>query len=344
MSDHNKQENLETDLKMGLKEIEPEKKDISIEEVSGFPFKITAEGNFYYQAYLYAFATQAEVTHYVRTQALKEENDRLPVILDAWQNQQAEVNRIIQSEQFIPENVDCEPIGEKYRATIKAIESDQSFKKTFSHFQIEFCLIDIDKVIAPQRHINLDYVKQLQGRIPKEPSLDELINICISSSRKSYEVQHLEVNPNTHVFSSRNSDFRFLGAFVKDLRPEDLNFALAGGTPTGAIIVFVGNGCAPINVYEVNGRYILNNGFHRVFALRSLGITKIPVVVQRVRNPGLELPPQILGLPTQYLLMHPRPVLINDFFRPEFSILLKVKDRIKVITLGIGVNQHDVPV
>jgi hypothetical protein len=105
----------------------------------------------------------------------------------------------------------------------------------------------------------------------------------------------------------------------------------------------VGYGTAPVNVLYAGGRLILNNGFHRVFALRSIGITKIPVVVQHIRNPQLEFPPQVVGLPKEYLLTHPRPVLVGDFFKDDLAITLKVRDRIKTVTVNVVAGQHDVP-
>jgi hypothetical protein len=47
---------------------------------------------------------------------------------------------------------------------------------------------------------------------------------------------------------------------------------------------------------------VLNNGFHRVYALRAMAITDTPVVIQHVGNPQLEFPPQVAGLPKEYLL------------------------------------------
>ncbi len=156
-------------------------------------------------------------------------------------------------------------------------------------------------------------------------------------------IQHLEIGPNTHVFSSPNSDIRFLGAFVKQLTSEDFDYAVMGGLPAAAIIAFIGYGGAPINVLHAGNRLVLNNGFHRVYALRSMGITEIPVVVQHVRNVQLEFPSVVAGLPKEYLLNVSRPVLIKDFFEQDFAITLRARERIRMVTVGVALSQHDVP-
>ena len=114
------------------------------------------------------------------------------------------------------------------------------------------------------------------------------------------------------------------------------------GLPAAAIITFVGYGGSPVNVMRAHDRVVLNNGFHRVFALR-LGVTKLPVVVQEVRNVQLEFPPVVARLPREYLLQMPRPVMMKDFFEPDFGITLRVQDRLRVVTLGLNSSQYDVP-
>ena len=117
----------------------------------------------------------------------------------------------------------------------------------------------------------------------------------------------------------------------------------SGGLPAAAVIAFVGYGGAPVNVIKAGNRIVLNNGFHRVYALREMGIRQIPVVVQHAHNVQLEFPSVVAGLPREYLLGVPRPVLLKDFFEPEFAITLKVRDRIKMVTLSIALGQHEVP-
>ena len=65
-------------------------------------------------------------------------------------------------------------------------------------------------------------------------------------------------------------------------------------------------------------------------------------MIQCVGNPQLEFPPQVAGLPKEYLLGSPRPVVMEDFFENGSAITLKVRDRLKMVTLGIALNQHDV--
>ena len=304
---------------------------------------ITVGTHSFNQRYLYAFATQGEISNHIRTQTLEEEVARMPEILFQWRAQQPRVQQLIQNETGLADQSWLGDLPPELAPKLNAIAGDALLKKTFSHLPISFALVEIDKLVAPQRSVNLDYVGRLQTAYGERTSLSDLVDICVSPVRDMPPIQHLEVANSTHVFSSPNLDIRFLGAFLKKLTPEDLQFAAIGGIPAAAIIAFVGYGGAPINVLRSQNRLVLNNGFHRVYALRSLGVTKVPVVVLHVSNVQLEFPPVVAGLPREYLLGATRPVLMKDFFEDGFCINLKAKDRVKVVTLQTSPSQFDVP-
>src|SRR6266542_2006000 len=299
--------------------------------------------HFLQQRYLYAFATQSEVTHYIRTQAIPDERARLNEFLRKWAELQPRVQDLIDSEAGIADTVSVSELLRGHEAQVERYTEDELFKRTFSGLPIVIGMVEIDKLVAAQRTVNLEYVHRLKSSFPKSLGISELLEICVAPTRPMDPIQHLELGPNTHVFSSPNADIRYLGSFVKNITKEDLEAAVEGGIPAAAVISFVGYGGASINVIRAGNRVVLHNGFHRVFALREAGVTHIPVVIQLSNNPALDFPPQVAGLPKEYLLGMPRPVLMKDFFEPDFAITLRVRKRIKVITLSASVGQHDVP-
>ena len=299
--------------------------------------------HFFNQRYLYAFAPQAEVAQYIRTQALDQGVETQAQTMQQWERLQPRVAEMLARERGVAESIQITAIPPEHEQVVRQYASNALFRKTFSTLPAAFAMVEIDKLVAAQRTVNLDYVDRLVKSYPTNPQLSDLLNICVAPTRQVDPIQHLEIAPNVHVFSSPNSDIRFLGSFKKNLIPDDLDYAVMGGIPAAAIITFVGYGAAPINVLQAGPRVVLNNGFHRVYALRSIGVTHIPVVVQVVQNPALEFPPTVAGLPKEYLLGAPRPVLMKDFFEADFAITLRVKERIKMVTVGTNVGQHEVP-
>lgn len=191
--------------------------------------KIPVATHHFLQRYLLAFATQAEVQHHLRTQAVEEESQRLPDILLAWNELQPKVANLLQNETGLADSMQVNEIPEEYRKELEAIAAEPLFQKTFSNLPTGFALVEIDKLVAPQRTVNLDYVDRLTTKLPKTPTLRQLLDFCVSHKRQMDAIQHLEIAPNTHAFSSPNSDMRFLGAFVKTLTDEDLKYAMSGG-------------------------------------------------------------------------------------------------------------------
>lgn len=110
------------------------------------------------------------------------------------------------------------------------------------------------------------------------------------------------------------------------------------------IVLFVGLGASAMNALAAGKRIVLNNGFHRAYALRSLGITHIPLVVQKIANPQLEFPAVVANLPKEYLLGSQRPALMKDFFDPSLTRRLRVKARNKVVQVQWNASQFALPI
>jgi len=129
--------------------------------------KIPVATHYFRQRYLFAFATQAEVLHHLRTQALEEESDRLPEIIRAWSSLQPRVDDLVQRESGLADTIRAAPLPDEYRPRLEAFASDPLFRKTFSTLPISFGLVEIDKLVAPQRTVNLDYVDRLLASYPR---------------------------------------------------------------------------------------------------------------------------------------------------------------------------------
>jgi len=166
--------------------------------------------HFFQQEYLFAFATQAEIFHYVRTQCASEEVTRLPNIIAAWKVVQQRVGEVVAREAGFPDTMQVSGIASRHQAKLDSFAEDKLFQKTFSAVPVALGMVEIDKLVAPQRTVNLNYVDRLKAGYPEKPQMDDLLDICASPKRNMEPIQHLEVAPNTHVFSSPNSDIRFL--------------------------------------------------------------------------------------------------------------------------------------
>jgi hypothetical protein len=193
-------------------------------------------------------------------------------------------------------------------------------------------VVEIDKLVAPQRDVNLDHVSSLAHRL-SDKSPASLVEFCLAPRSETPDVKILQTAQNQITFSCPSPDLRFLGGYPKQIGEDDISVAHQGGHPVAAVSLLIGFSASPVNAWSVGRRLILANGFHRVFALRAAGVTHAPIVVRHVANAEIEFPDQYLASPRAYLLQHPRPVLVKDFFDSRLTQDLLLRPRKKTLKL-----------
>jgi hypothetical protein len=292
--------------------------------------------------YLFAFEPMVEIRRYLRVHVVRGDAARLPEIQRAWDDAQPRIKTLNVTEVNLADSILMEAVPPQYTARIDKVLDSDRLRKTLP-LKWDVRLVEIDKLVAAQRQVNLEHVDRLRQSFPKDLTLEALIDICLTPDPGVVPIQHLEPSLNVHTFTSPSGDFRMLGSFFHELSDEEAELSPAIGTPVAAVITFVGYGAATANVYWNGKRCVLNNGFHRIYALRQAGVTKVPVVVQHAMNVLMEFPANVSGLSREYLLNHPRPALMKDFFDDKFSTVLRVQNYLRMVSITTEVTQNDMP-
>jgi len=301
-----------------------------------------AEEKFFRYRYLMGAMQQIQLTMTVRLACVPEEVARVPEIVQAWRRASARMQELATEEAGVADQITVEETPSAIRGRLAEIETDPLFRASFSDVPTSFRVAEIDKLVAPQRDVNLDYVATLRERIPGT-AVKDLVEFCVGPRTEPPELKVLQTAQNQMTFSSRSLDLRFLGGFPKPIGEDDIRVAHFGGQPVEVVTLLIGFGAAPINGWMVGRRLVLANGFHRIVALRSRGITRVPVVVRHVTNAEIEFPEQYLGLSRTYLLQHQRPVLVKDFFDETLTLELKLKPRRKILKVAWGPEEGVAP-
>src|SRR3989344_7016556 len=131
-----------------------------------------------YQSYLYLYAamSQSNVASLVRSYCIQEEITNLSTTITSWQQARTTLEQISRREPGIADNAQTYDIGQNQK--LDNLRNNALFQNTFSNNPIEFKLVDIDTLVAVQRHVYLDYVNEIENKIPNNPSIDDLIDIC----------------------------------------------------------------------------------------------------------------------------------------------------------------------
>ena len=142
---------------------------------------------------------------------------------------------------------------------------------------------------------------------------------------------------------SPSNDLRFLGTMrlqasnIKDYAPP--------GNLVGVVGIAVGFGSNFLNAVCAENRIILNNGSHRAYALRDMGFTHVPCIVQHVASReqlDVVACTDIREAPDFYL-KHPRPSMLKDYFNPKLRKIMPVRRRLHQVTVQFEVDDFSVP-
>jgi hypothetical protein len=143
-----------------------------------------------------------------------------------------------------------------------------------------------------------------------------------------------------YVFESESTDFRFHECVP--LRQSQIT----GYEPVGAVAsvlgIVVGFGSNFLNAIRVGKRVMLCNGYHRACALRSLGVTHAPCIVQEVsRGEELDLAAKAsVARDPDFYFRSARPPLLKDYFDPRIRKALPIRRQTRVIEVSFEVRDH----
>jgi len=214
---------------------------------------------------------------------------------------------------------ELQPLSPEMTERVPQVLADPVFQRAFAIVRTRIAMAPLDELVVYQRSVNLDHVHVLEQRLGANPSPEELFRFCLPTERELPPYRVRPIKKDSFVFISDSTDLRFLEPVV--LAGDQIVDYQPFGPVAGVVGLVVGYGSNFLNVISAEGRLILNNGNHRAYALRHLGITHAPCLIQDVaRRDELEAVAggRLSRDPDAYL-KHPRPPYLSDFFDPTLS-------------------------
>jgi hypothetical protein len=128
------------------------------------------------------------------------------------------------------------------------------------------------------------------------------------------------------------------------LRAEQVSGFQTHGTVVGIAGVGVGFGCNYLNALAFERRLALHNGSHRAYALRELGITHVPCIIQKPATKA-----DLLGVAVGSLRRTPdlyfkeiRPPVLKDYFDPRLRQVLRLTPKDRQVVVKFTIETIDV--
>ena len=231
----------------------------------------------------------------------------------------------------------------KYEPLLTEFLKDPLVRHNFNTVPTEVAWVELDRLVVYQKHIDLTFVRQLKKKLGPAPSEEDIFRTCLSYEHQHPPVKWSKIGGDRFVFVSPSNDLRFLGTM--ELKSKHIKDYAPPGSLVGVIGIAVGFGSNFLNVVYADKRLVLNNGSHRAYALREMGFTHVPCIVQHVSSRDeLDLvgSSAVRRHPDRYL-KHPRPSMLKDYFNPQLHRVFPVHRRSKQVTAGFNVDETYIP-
>ena len=220
---------------------------------------------------------------------------------------------------------------------------DPLVRNGFNTVPTEVAFVELDRLVVYQHHIDLTYVRLLERELGSSPSEEQIFRTCLLHDHPQPPVKWSRARGNKFIFMSPSNDMRFLGAMK--LQAGNIRNYPPPGNLAGVVGLAVGFGSNFLNAIYSESRLILNNGSHRAYALREVGVTHVPCIIQHVSSrEKLEVVAAsvIADKPDNYL-KNPRPSMLRDYFNPKLRKIMPVHRQLRQIIVKFEVEDAYVP-
>ena len=291
--------------------------------------------------YLVGRPTLREFIRYVRSCAVSPPDKGK--LTDEWLAARERVRALEAEEAGIADNPPMRSLGPEYEGLLMELFKDPLVRHGFNTVPTDISLVELDRMVVFQKHIDLTFVRRLESKLGRAPSHEQIFRTCLSSGHAYPPVKWSRVHRDTYVFLSPSNDLRYLGALP--LQPKHITGYPPPGAMVGVVGLAVGFGTNFLNAVYIENRLILNNGSHRAYALRDMGVTHVPCIVQHASSRAeLELVgSRFVRRDPDYYLKHPRPPMVKDYFDPQLRKIVPVHRRLRQVTVKFEVDEAFVP-
>lgn len=291
--------------------------------------------------YLLGRPTLSQFLRYARSHAVHSPSKA--TLNEQWHAARAIIRELERDEAGIADAPPMTKLGPEYQPLLLEFFKDPLVRHGFNTVPTNVVLVELDRLVVYQKHVDLWFAQGLERQLGPAPSREQVFRTCLPHDHPKPPVRWSRQHGGSYVFVSPSNDLRFLGPMP--LEPRHIRDYPPPGNLVGVVGVAIGFGANFLNALYAENRLILNNGTHRAYVLRKLGVTHAPCVVQHVSTRD-EL--EVLGTPAvrrdpDAYLAHPRPSLLKDYFDPRLYTVIPVYRRLRQLTVRFEVDENFVP-
>ena len=265
------------------------------------------------------------------------------ILADEWRSANDHIQELEKKETGLADKPLISSLPSSLQSLGSKVTTDPIFKRSFNIVPATIGMVELDRLVVFQKQINLAYVHSLKDTLGMAPNEETVFKMCLPFDHPRPLVSQMRVAGNAYMFVSPSTDLRFLEPTL--LESTQIIGYQSQGLVSGIVGLVVGFGSNFLNAVYAEGRLILNNGSHRAYALREMGFTHVPCIIQHVSRReelGIIASDGLKQSPDLYL-KEPRPPLLKDYFDPKLRKLVTVPRKMRQVRISFGVESIDIP-
>jgi hypothetical protein len=261
-------------------------------------------------------------------------------VADAWRAAQPRWHELARTEAGAAEQPQVRRMPASMQAHLERLTADPGVRSTFDTVPVAFGMVAADSLVASQCTITQASVDGIAGGQPPRGALAWATRLCLPAEAPSAGARLVYCDDDEFVFEGDGHDMRYLGSQILDAATTRLT-RLHGHAQT-VIALAVGASTNLVNAVRWKDRIVLNNGHHRVHALRRLGFTHVPCLIQPCASFD-----EVRQAATSEVVDHaelyfdaPRPPLMRDFDDPQLTRAWRLPRLRRQVTVRIEVTSR----
>ena len=247
------------------------------------------------------------------------------ILADEWRAANDLYYDLERKEAGIADRAQCLPLPAALEPLAAELRADPYYRETFDTLPVEVAMVELDKLIVSQTHVASLFSEARAARLGPNPDPETLFRFCLPLERELPPVRIQRISSDRYLFSSPSTDLRAHEPVL--LNRDQIANMSSFGPIAGVIGLIVGFGSNFLAAIRSGNRMVLHNGYHRAYALRALGITHAPAIVETVtRKDELRIAAsETVSDDPEFYFGAKRPPLLRDFFNPKLGKKLKVR-------------------
>jgi len=285
-----------------------------------------------------------EYLNFMSSEPIGAQNSDLGLIAQEWRTANDHIKELQATEKTWADNPPTMPMSVALQPLVAKVLADPYFQRGYYAAPVELGMVELDRLVVFQKSIDLGFVRQLKAQLGPNPSEEAVFRLSMPFDHPMVPHRIRRTAPNAFSFVSVSNDLRLLDLAL--LSPDQIQRHRSSGPIAGVVAAFIGYGTNYLSAISAEGRIVLNNASHRAYALRDIGVTHAPCLIQKVtRREELNVVAggSALAQNPDVYLKEARPPVLKDYFDPKLRKVVRLASKARQIRIVVIPEVSDIP-